>query len=73
MTLLLHPHIPREGSALYTAQEILDMVLLFNSLSEMNDSLREAPKCLQYKTDSETGLLREHFKENLACTVKSEK
>lgn len=49
------------------------MVLLFNSLSEMNDSLREAPKCLQYKADSETGLLREHVKENLECTVKSEK
>ena len=72
MTLLLRPHIPREGSALYTAQEILAMVLLFNSLSEMNDSLREAPKCLQYKADSETGLLREHVKENLECTVKSE-
>ena len=49
------------------------MVLLFNSLSEMNDSLREAQKCLQYKADSEIVLLREHFKENLACTLQSEK
>lgn len=73
MMLLLHPHIPREGSALYTAQEILDTILLLNSLTEMNHSLRDAQKCLQYKADSDTGLLRDHFKESMVFTVKSEK
>lgn len=51
---------------------MLGIVLFFGLLTEISGSLREALKCLQYKADQETGLLREHFKENRTFTVKSE-
>lgn len=53
-------------------KEVLDTVLFFSLLTEINGSLREAQKCLQHKADEEPGLLREHFKENRTFTIKLE-